>query len=398
MTMKKMLNSKDLPGTIYERNGRYHWKVKLPNSDKRQSYPLIPVGAQFATKDYAVAVKVAEYIWQEAIRKSDPDSSYNGTISDLVARYNSFAKEYYKNSKEPANIEIAVRHLTEFCPTMLVEDFSLRTLKELRESMTEMTVERNGEPRPRLCRKVINQRINIIRRMFLWAVNEELAPVHVYESLRCLIGLKQGRSKAVDHEPVTSVSQYFVNLVADHASPIIADMMRIQMLTGMRSGELVLLKPCYIKMAGHVWEYEPPTHKTKHLGKKRIIPIGPKAQVVLKKYLFKVDDYCFKPEEGMANNQGRLPIELTDHYTTGTYGRAVQRALRRAQKAAEKENRPPIPDFSPHNLRHTAATLARAEMGLEAAQVMLGHSSADVTEIYAERNLALAKRLAEKIG
>ena len=36
--------------------------------------------------------------------------------------------------------------------------------------------------------------------------------------------------------------------------------------------------------------------------------------------------------------------------------------------------------------------------GLEAAQVMLGHSRADVTQIYAERNEALATKVAAKIG
>jgi integrase len=35
---------------------------------------------------------------------------------------------------------------------------------------------------------------------------------------------------------------------------------------------------------------------------------------------------------------------------------------------------------------------------LEAAQVLLGHSRADVTQIYAERNTELASRVAAKIG
>jgi hypothetical protein len=35
---------------------------------------------------------------------------------------------------------------------------------------------------------------------------------------------------------------------------------------------------------------------------------------------------------------------------------------------------------------------------LEAAQVLLGHSKADVTQVYAERNEALAADIAVKIG
>jgi len=41
---------------------------------------------------------------------------------------------------------------------------------------------------------------------------------------------------------------------------------------------------------------------------------------------------------------------------------------------------------------------APSQYGLDAAQVILGHSKADVTQIYAERNLALAAEIARKIG
>jgi len=40
----------------------------------------------------------------------------------------------------------------------------------------------------------------------------------------------------------------------------------------------------------------------------------------------------------------------------------------------------------------------RSEFGLEEAQVSLGHKKADVTQIYAERNAALAMKVAGEIG
>jgi site-specific recombinase XerC len=42
--------------------------------------------------------------------------------------------------------------------------------------------------------------------------------------------------------------------------------------------------------------------------------------------------------------------------------------------------------------------MIRREFGLEAAQVLLGHAKADVTQVYAERDLTLAKQVAAKIG
>jgi hypothetical protein len=44
------------------------------------------------------------------------------------------------------------------------------------------------------------------------------------------------------------------------------------------------------------------------------------------------------------------------------------------------------------------ATEVRARFGLEAAQVYLGHGSANVTQIYAERDRSLAEKVAREIG
>ena len=75
--------------------------------------------------------------------------------------------------------------------------------------------------------------------------------------------------------------------------------------------------------------------------------------------------------------------------------RAVDLANRQREKR-EQEDR--LPKWSPNRLRHTAATEIRRTFGLEAAQVALGHSQADVTQIYAEKDLTLAAEVARKIG
>ena len=52
----------------------------------------------------------------------------------------------------------------------------------------------------------------------------------------------------------------------------------------------------------------------------------------------------------------------------------------------------------PHQLHHNAATRIRKEFGLEVAQILLGHSKADVTQVYAERDVSRAAAVAAKIG
>src|SRR5262249_41004379 len=54
--------------------------------------------------------------------------------------------------------------------------------------------------------------------------------------------------------------------------------------------------------------------------------------------------------------------------------------------------------WHPNQLRHSHGTEVRRRFGLEAAQVVLGHASADVTQVYAERDLALALRVAAEMG
>jgi len=59
------------------------------------------------------------------------------------------------------------------------------------------------------------------------------------------------------------------------------------------------------------------------------------------------------------------------------------------------EGAPLAPEPAPAQLRHEGSG---RKHGLEAVQVLLGHSRADVTQVYAERNLASAVRVAAEIG
>lgn len=54
--------------------------------------------------------------------------------------------------------------------------------------------------------------------------------------------------------------------------------------------------------------------------------------------------------------------------------------------------------WSPNQLRHSRATIIRERYGIEAAQVVLGHSDPRVTEIYSERDFAMAARVMQEIG
>lgn len=54
--------------------------------------------------------------------------------------------------------------------------------------------------------------------------------------------------------------------------------------------------------------------------------------------------------------------------------------------------------WAPNQLRHSAATEIRKRFGIEAAQVTLGHAAADVTQVYAERDLEKAASVMALVG
>lgn len=77
-----------------------------------------------------------------------------------------------------------------------------------------------------------------------------------------------------------------------------------------------------------------------------------------------------------------------DKYCVSSYRMAIRRGCIKLS----------LPIWSPNQLRRTAATEIRKRFGLEAAQVVCGHQTADVTQVYAERNLTLAVQVAKAVG
>jgi integrase len=213
-----------------------------------------------------------------------------------------------------------------------------------------------------------------------------------------------------------------VEQVLPFASPQVGAMIRLQLLTGMRPGEAVIMRSCDIDQTIQPWLYRPSRHKTDHRGHERLVFLGPKAQDVLKPFL-RVDHpecFLFSPSDAESErrrklhekrvtppswgnrpgtNRKRKPKKRPrERYDTRSYARAITYACRAAY---------PLPDgldeaqakawrrshhWHPHQLRHNAATRIRKDFGLDVAQVVLGHKTLAVTQVYAERDVDSARR------
>ncbi len=212
-------------------------------------------------------------------------------------------------------------------------------------------------------------------------------------------------------QPVTCVDTALVESTLPLLTKVVADMIRFQLATGCRPGEVCKIKPCMVDRTGDVWQIELEEHKTAYRGRQRTIFVGPKAKAILAPYLLRAaDKHCFSPKESEAqrlearnaarktpiscgnkrgSNVARKPRKKPgEFYTTDSYAQAIKYACNRGE----------LQEWSPNQLRHTAATDIRKRFGLEAAQVILGHAAADVTQVYAERDAAKAREVVKQIG
>jgi integrase len=405
--------------------------------------------------------------WEAGGRSLLPASAASPglTVNELILAYWRHAEGYYRKNGEPTaqlhRVRLALRPVRELYGHTAAANFGPKALKAVREQMLQGPCghckgagrlpppkgkrlnRRSGNAGPvcRRCRgagkrgwarKHINSCVGCVKRMFKWGVAEELIPPSVYQGLQAVEGLRKGRTAARETAPVRPVEEAHVEAVLPYLTRPVRAMVQLQQLTGMRPGEVVILRPCDVdRSRGAIWVYRPESHKTEHHGIARVIFLGPRAQAVLAPFLLRDPGaYCFSPREAMAEfrerqrqnrktkvqpsqadrSRPRPRRQPGDRYSVDTYGNAVERACLRADRDArakaveaglpreEAEAKALVPAWHPNQLRHTKATEIRREAGLDAARAVLGHRSPQVTEVYAEVDQDKAAAVMERLG
>jgi integrase len=362
-------------------------------------------GSPEAAQEYDRLIQ--EWIANGRQLPSQPARRGEATIDDLVAAFWVHAEEWYRRldgsqTGELKNIRYAVKPLRARYGRLPLSRFGPSELKAYREAIIDAG----------LCRNVVNAQVGIVKRIFNWAVEQELVESGVAFALSKVRHLPRGRTRARETERVKPTSEADMQAVLPHVSRQIAAMIQLQWLTGMRPGEVVSMRTMDLDMTGTIWVYTPAHHKNEHHGTDRFVPLGPKAQAIVRPLLkLNREAFLFSPRDAdaelralkartrktkvqpsqrarharaMANRRRKL----NDRYSVVTYGGAIARACEKAE----------IPPWTANQLRHSAATRIRKEHGLEAARVILGHNSVTTTQIYAEVNREAAMRIMEQSG
>lgn len=359
------------------------------------------------------------------------------TIVELIERFKKHAEAFYVlpvkdpdgtpalnadgspktvPSGEWENYRIVLQQLRLAYGRTPAKDFGPLAFKALRNRVLveHECIGPDRKPRkvPGWARSYTNRQMGRLRHVFRWAASEEILPQSIHQSLSTVDGLRAGKSRARETEPVRPVPEATVQATLPFLSRPVKAMVELQLYSGARGGELFIMRPCDIDRSKPVWRYTPSRHKSEHKGIVREIALGERCQKILAPFLIDRSpaDYCFSPAEGMAemrakraaarktpktygnapgtNRKARPNREPGDVYNNRAYAHAIMRA---AEKAG-------VPHWHPHQIRHTKATNDRREFGIEGARAVLGHTTEEMTGKYAERDWAIAERIAAQVG
>jgi integrase len=412
------------PYEFHKSTNRAYVRLRLPDGGRRIVY-LGKFNSPESRAEYGRIV--AELTTAKISERAGPGLGSDISVNEILLAFLRHADQHYRRTDGTLTNEMneyrqTLRPLKELYGHTLAVDFGPLALKAVRQKMIATG----------LCRTLVNRRIGRVKRVFKWAASEQLVPASILVSLQTVNGLQKGRSEAPEREPIRPVAAVHVDATIPFLTPTVAAMVRLHQAAGMRPQDVCGIRPADIDSSGPVWKFCPPQHKSAWRDTRRTVLIGPRGQEVLKEF-WPTDpaDYFFSPRRSVdafhaARSAARKTPKFASHltrniakrtprknrepgkkYTNQGYGKAIEKAVLRQNRDAARHdvpdghhgpNMPRVPHWSPNQLRHAYATEVRKKYGLEAAQVLLGHARADVTQVYAERDLALGERVAAEVG
>jgi integrase len=343
------------------------------------------------------------------------------TVAELAMKWLKHIEQTRPDYKRSSlwNGAIAASRAVRPFATMAVGDFGSRALLDVQKHLIETPIlprHKRGRPatgsKPKYrTRRYINDVVGRIRQMFHWGVLQELVPDDRVKALEIVPALTYGATKAKESKLRQPVRPSIVRATLPYLTPEVADLIWFMRLTGCRPSEAGHMKLSRVRDREHaVWRYVPRRHKTTHKGKQRHIPIGPQAQAIVLAHTAgrEPGDYVFspqlsvparKPRNGVLSMEPRkVSPRVGKRFTKDSILRAVTRAIAKANEAREKDGLPPLPHWTPYQLRYTRLREIRKQLGREAARAVAGHSRATMTDHYAPANWGRAAKAAKLSG
>jgi integrase len=368
---------------------------------------------------FSSPVSRAEYArvvgeWEASGRRLSAASSaaVDITVAEVILAFLNYAEGHYSaEGRETVQFKHSLRALRERYGATPAQAFGPKALKAVRQVMAD-----GG-----LCRNVVNRSVARIKTLFKWATEEELIPGGVYAALRAVRRLPPNAPGVRHTHAVVPVFWKDVLPAIPFCPSPVAAMLELQWLTGMRSGEVRIMRTLDLDRTDPgCWLYRPGSdqgeygrHKNAWRGQSRVVSLGPKGIAVLSPWLRDDDPaaYLFSPAHSEAERNAKRRAErqtpMTPSHrrrTTASKKKARRRppgeyyrcdgyagAVRRACALAGIS-------FHPYQLRHGRKMVVVREAGSDAARAVLGQKTIESTTHYGALDVETAKAVMERMG
>ena len=401
--------NKKVPGLLHHKGKNLGYSI-TPNTRKTTYHGQWGLAA---TKQ-AYLRWCAELLTEDVAPSIVPE--HEPVIADLVNAMIRHSISYYRDptTGKPTSqlgvIKSALKELDLYLE-MKIKDFKPSTLVAVRAAIVNRDImpQSEGAPRKKLCISSVNNAIVKIRQMFKLGVGWELVPVDIYQALACVQHLNWRTAPTLRNpDKIAPVPVEYFALIMPHLKPLYQAVLKVHISTGMRVKELCSMRWSEItEVEPGLWCYAPEEHKNSHRGDARTVYM--KTDLIdlmrsVRKPLWDKDAvWC---QRGVGRHAGYSGMISADSYARAIEGaqkrynegrisiEAGNRTDRKQKYKYTSAKRVPMAHWTPLQIRHTYATQIRKTHGLEGAQAVLGHSTLDATQIYAEKRDDLARSVA----
>ncbi len=354
--------------------GKDYYLGRFDSPESRVEYARL--AALFATAPEAAPVKRPESL----------------TVAGMIHAWHADA-EKWSAPKELAELERAALVLERLYGPTPAAKFGVAELGVVREAMIKgswLTEAERADYRKRKlplswAKSTVNHQMGRVKRIFRFAEQMGLVAKGTWEHLRSLRPLRKNEVRETPKRK--PVDEAIVEKTLPHLSLMVASMVRVQLLTGMRPSELCGMT-CDKFQPGPdgTLLYRLDEYKSAHLPDAQdwqMVVLGPSAQAAILPFLEAAralggSVFLWRPR---PNKQAC--------YTESGYYQAVVDGCKRAK----------VPPFHVYQLRHAACQRITRLMGSDAARAVLRQRTLDATQHYSNhQDLELAAKIAKMAG
>ncbi len=323
---------------------------------------------------------------KQVVPRKRAKSETECTLNGLIQRYLQTA-EMRSSPKEFREDKRALLNLSDFCGTTPGDEFGPLALTAFQTYCMTLKDQRAKDQAAAqlVSRTYVNKIVKRVRHFIKWCCANEKIPAEQYHKLQTVRPLMIGDPGTRESDPILPVDDEIVQATLPFMKPVIATMVQMQLLCGMRPGEVCRMKMSDIDRKLDIWLYKVQRHKRTRNGQVLYKALNVTAQAVLKDYLREdPDEPLFSPLESEVlrvsqNIRARRRKKIRNYYDTESYNQAIENAIKKAKRAGVE-----IPHWHALQIRHSSGTQVSQLLGQQAAQRWLGHKNLNTTNIYTE--------------